>query len=513
MTSLIYLILKILFFSSLLPLFFLILKFLVFGLREFRKNLTYNLFVLIIPIILFYSLTQTKKNKNKTANEIEWKKSVINIDKVATVILEILEIDKEKKRKKTELSLLNPNYKFTKEIISQNKLQQEKINLEKSIEKKVKKNESITSILKPFNITNQKIFELDNYLKKNNIFNFNKIRPGDKYSLLFSKKDNDKLIYFSYELNRGSYLIINFDTLSECKIKERPFQIKKHKLSGVINSHLWQAVNDVVESSLETEAVVSVIADKIYPWTIRFTHLNPNDKFKIIYEAKYINNEFVKIENVYAAVFVHKGENYYAIPFKEDSEKKYTEYFDEKGNNLRNFFLQAPVDFRRISSKYSKSRRHPVTGRVTAHKGTDFAAERGSPIFSTADGIVTAAQYKKHNGYYVKIRHNNTYETQYLHMQKKSVNYWKKNGIKPGKKIKQGQIIGYVGATGLATGPHVCYRFWKNGKQVDPFKQNLPPSEPIKERHRTDFNLKKNKWIKELEEIKYPHEDFLNLDA
>ena len=210
---------------------------------------------------------------------------------------------------------------------------------------------------------------------------------------------------------------------------------------------------------------------------------------------------------------MHKGENYYAIPFKEDPQKKYTDYFDEKGNNLRNFFLQAPVDFRRISSKYSKSRRHPVTGRVTAHKGTDFAAEPGAPIFSTADGIITAVQYKKHNGYYVKIRHNNTYETQYLHMQKKSVNYWKKNGIKPGKKIKQGEVIGYVGQTGLATGPHVCYRFWKNGKQVDPFKQNLPPSEPIKEKNRTDFNLKRNTWIKQLDKIKYSDEGFLNLDV
>ena len=194
-------------------------------------------------------------------------------------------------------------------------------------------------------------------------------------------------------------------------------------------------------------------------------------------------------------------------------KKKYVEYFDEKGNNLRNFFLQAPVDFRRISSKYSKSRRHPVTGRVTAHKGTDFAAESGSPIFSTADGIITEAQYKKYNGYYVKIRHNKTYETQYLHMQKKSVNFWKKNGIKPGKKIKQGDVIGYVGQTGLATGPHVCYRFWKNGKQVDPFKQNLPPSEPIKEKYKSDFNLKKNTWIKKLDEINFPNEEFINLDA
>ena len=389
----------------------------------------------------------------------------------------------------------------------------ENIDLEKCIESIVKKNENITSILKSFNITNKKIFELDNYLKNNNIFNFNKIQPGKKYSLLFEKTPENKLLYFAYELNKESYLLIDFENISECKINIRPFEIKKHEISGVITSHLWQAVYDIVSSSLETEAVVTVLANKIYPWTIRFTHLNPQDRFKLIYDAKYINNEFVEINHVYAAVFNHKGENYYAIPFKEDPNKNYTDYYDQKGNNLRNFFLQAPVDFRRISSKYSKARRHPVTGNVTAHKGTDFAAESGSPIFSTADGTITVAQYKKYNGYYVKIRHNNTYETQYLHMHKKSVSFWKKNNIKPGSKIKQGEQIGYVGQTGLATGPHVCYRFWKNGKQVDPFKENLPPSEPISEKNRSNFNMKKKTWMEKLDKIKYSDEESLDLDS
>ncbi len=502
MESLTYLILQVLFFSSLIPLFFLILKFLFFGIKKIKKNIPYNLFVLIIPFILFSFLIYIKTNHGNNIIKDNAEEEIIDD-----------ESEKEITKKKPVFDDLNSNYSFSKEIIIDNNLNIENIDLKKCIEKTIEKNESITSILKPFEITDKQILELDYYLKSTNLFNFNKIRPGNKYSLLFSKQQKTDLNYLIYELNKQSYLIIDFKNLSECKIKERPFEIKRHELAGVVNSHLWQAVNDVVSSNLEAEAIVSVIADKIYPWTIRFTHLNPNDKFKIIYEAKYINNEFIKIEKVYASVFEHKGESYYAIPFKDNPKKKYIEYFDEKGNNLRNFFLQAPVDFRRISSKYSKSRRHPVTGRVTAHKGTDFAAESGSPIFSTADGIITAAQYKKYNGYYVKIRHNNTYETQYLHMQKKSVNYWKKNGIKPGKKIKQGDVIGYVGQTGLATGPHVCYRFWKNGKQVDPFKQNLPPSEPIKEKYRSEFNLKKNNWIKKLDEINFPNEEFINLDA
>ena len=497
MNNLIYLTLKVLFFTSLVPLFFLILKLFVFGTKKIKQNLAFNLIVLIAPFLLLSFLTYINKNKDKKGIEENPKEKLVEANNLNQSINE-----------EPVLDSLNSNYNFSKEIILENKLNVKNIDLQKCIERTIKKNENITLILKPFNITNKKIFELDNYLKSNDIFDFNKIQQGDKYSLLFSK--DGKLIYLGYELNKQSYLLIDFVNLSDCKIKERPFEIKRHELAGIINTHLWQTVNDLVDSNMETEAVVSVIADKIYPWTIRFTHLNPNDKFKIIYESKYINNEFVKIEHVYASVFEHKGENYYAIPFKEDQEKKYTEYFDQKGNNLRNFFLQAPVDFRRISSKYSKSRRHPITGRVTAHKGTDFAAPSGSPIFSTADGVVTAAKYKKYNGYYVKIRHNNTYETQYLHMQKKSVNFWKKNGIKPGTRIKQGQIIGYVGQTGLATGPHVCYRFWKNGKQVDPFKQNLPPSEPIKEKNRAAFNLKKNDWIKKLEEIKYPDDDYVD---
>ncbi len=498
MEGVIFLLIKILFFTSLIPVCFLFLKIIGFGAQEFKKNIIYNFFILISSIILFSIFIYMNPHKKKVIVE---NNNIIEENEITKIV------------KKPNLNLLNPNYKFTEEIINTIKISTEEIDFEKCLEKKVRKNENITSILKPFNFSNKEIYELDNYLKANKLFDFKKIKPGDKYSLIFFKKNNQKPTYLGYELNKGSFLILNLENLTECKVQSRPFEIKKHELSGIISTHLWQAVNEQVESNLETEAVVSVLADKIYPWTIRFTHLNPNDKFKIIYEAKYINNEFIKIENVYASVFMHKNENYYAIPFKENLNQKYNDYFDESGNNLRNFFLQAPVDFRRISSKYSKSRRHPVTGRVTAHKGTDFAAESGSPIFSTADGVITAAKYKKYNGYYVKIRHNNTYETQYLHMQKKSVNYWKKKGIRVGKKIKQGEIIGFVGQTGLATGPHVCYRFWKNGKQVDPFKQNLPPSQPIKEKNRDNFNLKKEKWIKKLNEISYPDELFIDLNS
>jgi len=189
----------------------------------------------------------------------------------------------------------------------------------------------------------------------------------------------------------------------------------------------------------------------------------------------------------------------------------FEDYFDEQGNNLRKFFLKAPVSFSRISSKFTKRRKHPVTGRWKGHFGTDFAAPIGTPIYSTADGVITEASYTKYNGYYIKIKHNSTYTTQYLHMDRSSKTLWKSKGIKKGKKVRQGvDIIGYVGKTGLATGPHVCYRFWKNGKQVDPFKAELPPSNPIVDNKRDAFEIQKNIFMDKLSLISYPQEGIMD---
>ena len=484
MNSIFLLILKILTILSIVNLFLIILKIIFSG---FKKNYTYILSSIIITFILITSIQKINKNSFKK-EKTELSKSNQTTNQTESII------ESEKK--------LNSKLRFIQEVIKNNKIKIDSINTDKCFESVVKKNENITSILSPYNINNSNIFKLDSYLKKNNIFNLNKIKQGDKYAIIFSERKEEPIL-MAYNINNESYLLIDFNDFTKTKLQKRSYEIVNKNLSGIIREHLWQAIGDNIEEINEIDALIVAIAQKIYPWTIDFYRLNPNDKFKIIYDAKYINNEFIKINKVYAAVFQHNNENFYAIPFKDDTSLNSVEYFDEKGKNLRNFFLRAPVEFKRISSRYSKSRRHPVTGRVKAHKGTDFAAESGSPIVSTADGIVTAAKYKKYNGYYVKIKHNNTYETQYLHMQKRSVNYWKKKGIKAGKKIKQGEIIGYVGQTGLATGPHVCYRFWKNGKQVDPFKQNLPPSKPISKRNKNSFEIEKNLWVSKLDSIQY----------
>ena len=162
---------------------------------------------------------------------------------------------------------------------------------------------------------------------------------------------------------------------------------------------------------------------------------------------------------------------------------------------MRKAFLRAPLNYSRISSSFSKRRKHPVTGKIKPHLGTDYAAPKGTPILSTANGVITEARYKRNNGNYVKVRHNSTYTTQYLHMSKI------KSGIRPGVRVKQGDVIGYVGSTGLATGPHVCYRFWKNGVQVDPYKQKLPPSKPVKEKNRLAYGEVKDSLMSVLNSI------------
>ena len=217
----------------------------------------------------------------------------------------------------------------------------------------------------------------------------------------------------------------------------------------------------------------------MYAWTIDFFKIQNGDSYKVYYENNYANGKYIGIGRVIAAEFTHKNENFYAFYYKD--KNNYGEHFDEEGKTLRKAFLKAPLNFYRISSRYSKNRKHPVTGQWKGHFGTDYAAPKGTPIMTTANGTIVAATYTRNNGNYVKVRHNSTYTTQYLHMSKI------KKGIKKGVYVKQGDIIGYVGSTGLATGPHVCYRFWKNGKQVDPYKQKLPPGEPISKENRKDY--------------------------
>ena len=202
------------------------------------------------------------------------------------------------------------------------------------------------------------------------------------------------------------------------------------------------------------------------------SRLEKGDNFKVIYSSKFVDDSIsVGLNRIHSAYFEHRGKPFYAIEFETDPKRGLVEYFDENGKNLRRAFLRAPVQFSRISSRYNLKRKIAFYGRIRPHRGTDFAAPRGTPIRATASGTVTKSSYTRSNGNYVKIKHNGTYSTQYLHMDK--------SGVKVGQFVNQGDYIGTVGMTGNTSGPHVCYRFWKNGKQVDPLRQKLPEAKPI----------------------------------
>ena len=309
------------------------------------------------------------------------------------------------------------------------------------------------------------------------------LTAGKPYTILSTKDSIAIPQYFIYQPNLLNYAVIdfsNFDSISAYNEK-KPFKIVSKTTSGVITSSLSETMD---ENGLPWE-LINQLSD-VYAWTIDFTRIQKGDKFKIIYNERYIEDTLlVGIKSIDAAYFLHNGEELFAYNFVIDSMKKTPEFFDQNGNSLQRTFLKSPVRFSNISSRYNLKRRIAYYGnKVRPHKGTDFAAPTGTPIMATADGRVEKSSYTRANGYYVKIKHNNTYSTQYLHMQKKG-------RVKKGQYVKQGDIIGRIGMTGNTSGPHVCYRFWKNNRQVDPFKQKLPPGKPVPSELKANFEIYK----------------------
>lgn len=354
-------------------------------------------------------------------------------------------------------------------------------------EDEIKKDELLASILLKNGINYTKINNLVE--KSKDIFDIRKIRPKHKYTLLTTNDSLEKLHYFIYEINNIDYVEYSFKDSITVTRKQKEVVTKTQEASGTINSSLYLTMS---QNKLPIELAMK-LAD-MYAWTIDFYRIQKGDQFKIIYDQQFVEGKSVGISHIHAAVFNHKNEDYYGIYFEQSGVG---DYFDEKNNSMRKFFLKAPLNFSRISSRFTKKRFHPVQKRWKAHLGTDYAAAKGTPIWSTANGTVVAAQYKRFNGNYVKVRHNGTYTTQYLHMSKIA------KGIRKGKRVRQGQIIGYVGSTGLATGPHVCYRFWKNGKQVDPYSLKLPPSNPVNKKNLASYKKVKSDYIIKLNEIEY----------
>lgn len=337
------------------------------------------------------------------------------------------------------------------------------------LEGTIEKNEFLSDILLPQDVDYGTIAALETASK--DVHDVRRLKAGDDYAIFKAKDSLRTTTYFVVETTAVDYVVYQLtDSISAWR-GQKPVEYKIREAGGIINSSLYQTIAD---NNMRTELAHKL--NDIYAWTVDFYRIQKGDFFKVIYEEKYVDDQLVGIGRIMASEFQHRDELFVAYRFEQDSV---VNYFDEKGESLRKAFLQAPLEFSRISSNYSLKRYHPVQKRWKAHLGTDYAAPKGTPIMATGDGTVIASAYGKYNGNYVKVKHNSTYTTQYLHMTRRAV--------KSGEFVRQGEVIGYVGSTGLATGPHVCYRFWKNGKQVDPYKQDLPPSEPVDEKYKLVF--------------------------
>lgn len=331
----------------------------------------------------------------------------------------------------------------------------------------VKPNEFLSTVFSKFDLDNNSALSVSTY--NADIFDAKKFKSGNPYAFVINVKDKKiSPRKFIYEKNVIEYAVFDFtkDELT-ASLEKKPIEIQSNEIALQVNGSLYNTL-----MSYDINPTLAIEMSDIFKWTIDFYRIQEGDFFKVIYDEEIVEGRSIGEFDIKAINFNHLGKDHLAFSYTRAGNEKF-EYFDEEGNTLKQFFLQAPVAYSRISSKYSKNRYHPVTKKNKPHLGTDYAAPTGTPIYATANGVVTNAQYKKYNGNYVKIKHNDTYSTQYLHMSKIA------KGIKKGVYVQQGQIIGYVGSTGLATGPHVCYRFWKNGKQVDPYKEIKPKADPL----------------------------------
>ena len=320
------------------------------------------------------------------------------------------------------------------------------------------------------------------------IFDVRHFRVGKPYALL-SRDTAAGADYLVYEPNVYEYVVFNLKNDLNVERIERPVEMRERVATGVIESSLWNCMLDQ-NLSIETAAKM----EDALQWSVDFHHLQRGDRFKLIFDEKFIDGARVGAGEVKAALYESGSNQHYAVYFEDDENPG---YYDEEGRPMNKGFLKSPVKYSRISSRYNLNRFHPILKRRRPHYGTDYAAPRGTPILAVGNGVVTKASRTRGNGNFVKIKHDKVYDTQYLHMQRFAA------GITPGAQVKQGQVIGYVGSTGLATGPHVCFRFWKNGKQVDHLRENFPPPVPLPEEKLPAFKATRDQLFTRLDAIEF----------
>lgn len=337
-------------------------------------------------------------------------------------------------------------------------------------EGQIKRNQTFADILLPYNLSHQDIYTMDRISK--DVHSARNLVVGKPYTIFYTNDSIKKASFFVYEPNNTEYVIYQLtDSLAVFK-EERKIEVVEKTMAGLITVSLDHSIREQGGSA----ALVNAVAD-LYGWQIDMRTLFKGDWFKVVYEERLVDGKPVGIGNIIGAEFNHRKNGYKAYGYDQGDGLN---YFDEEGRSNQKAFLRYPVEFSRISSRYNPNRIHPVLKSRRPHLGTDFAANRGTPIKAAGDGIITERGFTKGNGNYVKIKHNSTYTTGYLHMSKFS-------NLKKGQRVKKGDIIGYVGKTGLATGYHLCFRFWKRGQQVDFLAEDLPSETHLKEEYMIDF--------------------------
>jgi murein DD-endopeptidase MepM/ murein hydrolase activator NlpD len=328
------------------------------------------------------------------------------------------------------------------------------------------------------------------------VFDVRKIRSGRNYTIFQNSDSLKEARYFVYENSPIEFFVYElFDSLRVYR-GEKDVEFIQRSAQGVIKSSLWNAMTDN-----NLDPMLAINLSDIYAWTIDFFAIQKGDRFKVIYDEIFVDSVRIGIGDIHAVEFEHYNQPIYAFRFLQNDS---VGYFDDKGENLQKQFLKAPLKFSRISSGFSSGRMHPVLRIRRPHYGVDYAAPKGTPVMSIGDGTVIAKAFEAAGGgNYLKIKHNSVYTTTYMHLSGYA------SGIVNGARVKQGQVIGYVGSTGLSTGPHLDFRVTKGGSYIDPLKMESPPAEPVKEEYRPQFVAMKDSMMHELQKISWMNEEQL----
>jgi murein DD-endopeptidase MepM/ murein hydrolase activator NlpD len=348
--------------------------------------------------------------------------------------------------------------------------------------------ETLSDILSRYNVSLSGIDLLAR--RSRGIFDLRRIRAGNNFSVLCQNDSLQTVKFFIYEETPTSFVVFDLGDSVHVYTGAKEIERRIKETSGIIESSLWNAT--VAQGN---DPQLALELSDIYAWTIDFFGIQRGDNFRAIYEQLYVEGQSIGIGKILASHFQNRGNDYYAFYFVQDSVG---DFFDEQANSLRKTFLKAPLRYSRISSRYSNRRLHPVHRVYRPHHGVDYAAPTGTPVMAVGDGIITIARYRGANGNMVEIKHNSVNKTQYLHLSK----YGK--GIREGVRVKQGQVIGYVGSTGTSTGPHLDFRFYEHGKPVDPLSVKSPPAEPVKDRYTEQFHVLSDSIMITLKSIDLP---------